>query len=296
MRADLRQLMTFVIVAETGSLARASERLHLTQAALSLQLKNLQTTMGVTLLARTGRGLSLTEDGERLLPYAKEAVSAAAMIDQAAGILAGAAADAYTPVSIGTILDPAFLRLGEFLRITSSTLPHCRTELRHGISGWVKREVKAARLDVGFYLGDLEELTFERMALAKVTYVVIAPRGWGHIANRSWAELATLPWIGTPPDSVHHRLLAPLFKDHGVKLHTVARVDQEASMLELVRAGVGLSLAREDLAIKDAHLSGLAVSRQHRLTTDLSVIALKARSHERQIQALFQALKMVWPD
>lgn len=295
MRIDLKQLTTFVAVAESGSLARASERLHLTQAALSMQLKSLQEALAVQLLTRTGRGLRLTDDGERLLAHAREAVAAANLFEKAAGALAQAPAAEAEPVSIGTILDPGFIRLGELMRTITTLLPGYRTELRHGTSGWVLKEVRAKRLDMGFYLGEADPALFVRMKLARLRYVVLGPRGWGaQMAARGWRELASLPWVWTPPDSVHHRLLAPLFRDLRVKPNAVANVDQEASMLDLVRAGVGLSLVREDVAIKEAHLSGLALSRAHHVETDLSVIVLRERAEEPALRTLFEAVAAVW--
>ncbi|OYU78919.1 MAG: hypothetical protein CFE45_29070 [Burkholderiales bacterium PBB5] len=91
--------------------------------------------------------------------------------------------------------------------------------------------------------------------------------------SADWAQLAALPWITTPPESVHHRLLAPLWARLGRTPRTVARVDQEASMLDLVRAGFGLSLAREAVALREADEAGLAIWREQPLDTALWLLA-----------------------
>ena len=50
--------------------------------------------------------------------------------------------------------------------------------------------------------------------LAAFSYYVVAPKGWGQmVSGRGWKEIAALPWIWTPPDSVHHRLLARKFAE-----------------------------------------------------------------------------------
>jgi DNA-binding transcriptional LysR family regulator len=130
--------------------------------------------------------------------------------------------------------------------------------------------------------------------------VVVAPRGWqARLHGLGWAELAALPWIVTPPDSVHHRLLAPLMARLGQRLHTVARVDQEASMIDLVRAGFGLSLAREAVALREADGAGLAVWRQQPLDTALSLLALESPpadpARARTVAQLFDAAASIWP-
>ena len=59
---DLTLLRAFVTIARVGNLTRAATQLHLTQPAVSLQIKNLQETLGISLFARTAHGLALTHD------------------------------------------------------------------------------------------------------------------------------------------------------------------------------------------------------------------------------------------
>ncbi|EJO56460.1 transcriptional regulator, LysR family, partial [Burkholderia multivorans CF2] len=74
---DLTLLRAFATVAREGNLTRAAAQLHLTQPAVSLQIKHLQETLGVALFTRTSRGLALTRDGQTLLPHAERALAAA---------------------------------------------------------------------------------------------------------------------------------------------------------------------------------------------------------------------------
>ena len=64
---DIKQLKTFICVAETGSLSAASDRLRLAQPALSRQIKLLEHKTGAQLFHRTVKGMTLTESGEKLL-------------------------------------------------------------------------------------------------------------------------------------------------------------------------------------------------------------------------------------
>lgn len=68
---DLTALRSFMMVAETGGVTRAAEKLHLTQSAVSMQLKRLEESLGLALMDRAGRGIALTSQGELLLSYAK---------------------------------------------------------------------------------------------------------------------------------------------------------------------------------------------------------------------------------
>lgn len=71
---DVDQLRTFVAIAETGSFTRAAEVVHKTQSAVSMQMKRLEERVARELFARDGRISKLTEDGERLLDYARRIV------------------------------------------------------------------------------------------------------------------------------------------------------------------------------------------------------------------------------
>jgi len=69
---NYKHLRYFWMVAKSGSIARASEQLHLTPQSISGQLSEFETTLGVELFRRVGRGLELTDTGQRMLGYAEQ--------------------------------------------------------------------------------------------------------------------------------------------------------------------------------------------------------------------------------
>ncbi|MCR8546538.1 LysR family transcriptional regulator [Salipiger sp. P9] len=71
---DITTLRSFLAVADAGGVTRAAGFLNLTQSAVSMQLKRLEETLGLALLDRSGRGVSLTPAGEQLLKYARKMV------------------------------------------------------------------------------------------------------------------------------------------------------------------------------------------------------------------------------
>jgi DNA-binding transcriptional LysR family regulator len=295
---DLTLLRAFVTVAREGNLTRAAVQLHLTQPAVSLQIKHLQETLGVTLFTRTSHGLSLTRDGQALLPHAERALAAASDVQRAAAALRH---EVRGRLRIGTILDPAFLRLGGFLKQLVETWPHIETALRHGMSGWVLEQVRAGELDVGYYIGlpsddDTRDVAFHAVTLTHFQYRVLAPAGWKDRVKgaRDWRSLAALPWIWTPPASAHNRLLSRCFDEAGVKPVKVAEVDQEPSMLDLVKSGVGLTLARDATAIAEAHAHALTIVEGVTVPTQLSFITLAARKDEPAIAAALKLIEQQW--
>jgi len=68
---DIDLLKTFLAISDTGNFTRAAEEVHKTQSAVSMQMKRLEELVGRPLFARDGRGSRLTDDGERLIDYAR---------------------------------------------------------------------------------------------------------------------------------------------------------------------------------------------------------------------------------
>src|SRR5882672_7526733 len=71
---DVDQLRTFIAIVETGSFTKAADVVHKTQSAVSMQMKRLEERLARAVFARDGRASKLTEDGERLLDYARRIV------------------------------------------------------------------------------------------------------------------------------------------------------------------------------------------------------------------------------
>ena len=296
---DLTLLRAFATVAREGNLTRAAVQLHLTQPAVSLQIKHLQETLGITLFTRTSRGLALTRDGQTLLPHAERALAAAADVQRAAAALRH---EVRGRLRIGTILDPGFLRLGGFLRALVETHPQIETALRHGMSDWVLEQVRAQALDVGYYIGrpgeddPRDEMLFHTVTLTHFQYRVLAPAGWKERVQRAhdWRALAALPWIWTPPASAHHRLLSRRFAAAGAQPLKVAEVDQEQSMLDLVKSGIGLTLARDSTALAEAHAHALTIVERVTVPTELTFVTLAERRDEPAIEAALRLIEAQW--
>jgi len=308
---DIQTLRVFVAVAKEGNVSRAAERVHLSQPAASLQLKSLSEHIGHKLFVRTPKGMTLTRCGALLLPKAEKVLSAMSEVNQFALKLNDTVQGT---LSIGTILEPEFIRLGLFLKKLAEAVPQVTTELRQGLTGSVLAQVASGELDTCFYLGvpnkaDAEKLTappgfplfandFEVLLLTPFTYNVIAPPGWGpQVLGRDWTALATLPWLATPPASIHHRLLSSVFGPGsltGVDPRRVAQVDQEASMIDLVKSGVGVSLARDFSAVRQQQAHGLVIADSVSFDCVLCFVCLKSRRNDPVVARAWGILEAVW--
>ncbi len=303
----IQALRCFITVAREGTVSRAATLLHLTQPAVSLQLKGLEESTGLQLFNRTPGGFTLTEAGAALLPLAHRTISASADFKTAADSLRESLR---ATLRVGTILDPESTRLGSFVRILATSSKKTEVFLRYGMSDEVLVQIGRGELDVGYYIDAtppeyltselLPERTIEdgkyRLAtLTRYDYRVVAPREWSDkVMGKDWADLIDLPWITTPHDSAHRRLIDDVFRPTGASPKRVAFAEQEDAMIEFVEAGNCLSLARDCVIDRITRKRNFVVADKVALTCDLSFACLTSRRHDPMISQAFSAMQAVW--
>jgi DNA-binding transcriptional LysR family regulator len=289
---ELYQLRSFVAVAEAGHLTRAAERLHLSQPALSAQIKALEEELQLELFERKSNGMALTAAGKRLVGEAQKLLSAAqALRNEAQAIKGGAAGVA----SVGTLSDPEIIRVGELLAATVERYPLIELQLHHEVSGVAFEKVRDGELDASFYYGELTHPNVTGVRLREITYRIVAPAAWKvRIAQAAWQDIANEPWIMAPPVSTHHQLASALFRQHDIQPSTVVEADDEVVVGSLVVSGLGLGLMREDLAFEKAAAGEVCLWRDIRLTTTLQFVYLQEREQDPVLRALVDVLRDVW--
>ncbi|CAM3609839.1 HTH-type transcriptional regulator GltR [Bordetella sputigena] len=164
---DIDLLRSFVSVVDAGGFTRASERVHRTQSTVSQQIRKLEERLGCALFRREGRKALLTEDGERLLSYARRILALANELTDTVG--KGARAEA---VRLGLPDDLAVPALTEIVSAFARSRPDVRLSVCCDLS---------FRLRFALAQGDLDVVLLKR-----------EPDGESCIA--AWPE--QLHWVG----------------------------------------------------------------------------------------------------
>lgn len=289
---ELSQLRAFVEIAKVGQLTRAADRLHLSQPALSGQLKALEETLGISLFERSSSGMALTAGGRSLLGEAEKILAAIRDLKQAAQHLQGRPAGR---LSLGTVLDPAALRLGDFLARAIENYPLIDIELHQVFSGAALAGVRDGTLDASFFFGAIDGLELHAEPLRKLTYRVAVPPDW-NLGKRGtdWSAVAARPWILAPETSSHRELAMDLFAARGLSPVQVIEADSESVILNLIESGVGISIAREELALASQQEGRIAIWPGAELATTLWFIHSAQRAEDPMLEALRSVLREVW--
>jgi len=194
---ELRQLRSFVAVAEELHFRRAAERLHLAQPSVSQQIRTLEAELGVALFDRNRRGATLTPAGVALL------VEARAVLDRADHAVAiaratGAGLRGRLRVSLTRSLTGGVA--GAIVDAFRARYPDVELELGLGTTMLHVSQLHAGSIDVGFVRPPLEDPGLEELVLAREPLVCVLPKGH-RLARRTAirpAELAEEPLVWWP--------------------------------------------------------------------------------------------------
>ncbi len=242
---DTRLLRAFVAVAEELNFTRAAARLYVAQQALSAQIQQLETRLGVKLFERTTRSVSLTKDGERLLPHA---VAALAALDAGTGELEAALRSLRATLRVGLSGTAMVPVVSETMRLFAER--HPEVELRVSNTGLDQPAagLKEGAVDVAFvrppFLDDglsmVTVLSEERFAVLSADHP---------LASRESVrpeDVVREPWIWVEGGDPKARAFWSLeeFRD-GEPLRTGTRVNSFEEAFGAVAAGVAITCQAE---------------------------------------------------
>jgi DNA-binding transcriptional LysR family regulator len=237
---ELRQVRYFVGVAETLSFRQASKHLHVSQPSLSVQIKQLEDELGVSLLRRSKQGVEVTRAGKVFLSAAREILL---KVRQGSAAALHADSGKAGTIRLGFIPTASFHILPRLLDKIRSTLPLVNVELREGPEALHIPGIKSGTFDVCIgHLGESYE-QIETMLLIRERIVVALPKG--HKAARKRAvglrdlesELLIIPSKDMLPSL--HQLIVNAFVQNHVPLNRYQMVEHFQTAMALTKARTG---------------------------------------------------------
>ncbi len=254
---DLKQLEYFINVAEHGSFSKAALVLHIAQPALSRQVRALEIELRETLLLRNGRGVALTEAGQRLMEHGRAILQ---LVEQARDDL-GARRD--EPLGhIVVAMPPTLARLHTLALIKRFRveMPRARLAIMEGFSVHITEWLLSGRADLALvYNPDplpalaIQPLQDERLSL--VSPVDAAPPGPVPLK-----DLPLYPLVLPQRGYIFRKLMETAAAFAQVQLNVAWEVSSLPVILDLVSAGLGHAALGESALSAFAHPERLAIT------------------------------------
>lgn len=238
---DIKQLNYFVHVADLSSISKAAAVLGMAQPALSRQIRGLETDLGANLFYRNGRGVSVTEAGERLLGYAKSMVDQADRIRNEITMLRDHPSGAVrlgVPPTVGQVLVPSLIRQ------IRDDHPDIALKVTEGFSGFVHEWLVGGRLDLAvLYDARRSSRLITDPLVTEHMFLIGPPTGSNGPGDPiPFGEIADLPLI--LPSRPHG--LRILIDTVAARVHMPLKIEYEvesaSATLELVESGVSYTI------------------------------------------------------
>lgn len=289
---ELYQLKTFITIAREKNLTRAAKVLHLSQSALSSQLKLLESELGIELFRRTARGMELTENGQILLPQVHSLLDAAGDLRQRAMAMNRGGGET---VTIGLNASPVFLQVGAINHRLSLLYSDLNAIFLTSQSVNTALMLRQNKIDLGFFYGGSFSSDIQHIAVAQVRFCVVIPsRLVSDKLPKDWADLAAMPWIWVDKNSPPYMEVAERLAKHKLIPNQVVTTEDEYVVKELVTEGQGVALMREDEARPLVESGQLVIWEKGWLSLPLGLAWLESRAGEKRIQVARDVIRYVW--
>jgi len=241
---ELRQLRYFVAIAEEGNFSRAARRLHVSQPPLSTQIKSLEDELGMRLLERSNRGVSLTAAGS---VFYEETRAVLARLEHARGKALRADRGDIGMLAVGFVSIADYGVLPPALKHFRASFPLVEVQLHELTTDAQIRELRATRLDLGIALAPVDEPDLEFERLLREELVLAAPSGHPAVKGSGAVDLRALAKESfiIPPRAIGPGLY-DLIISHCHAAGFAPRITQHARQMQtvvgLVSSGMGFAL------------------------------------------------------
>ncbi len=236
----VRQLQVFAEAAQSLSFARVAERLHLTPAGVSFQIKQIEAQSGFALFERTGKRVALTDAGRALLGYAKQVLQSLHDANQAMMALKGLSGGR---VTIGLVSTAKYI-VPHVLARFQATYPGIAINLRDGNRRWIIDALVKGEIDLAI-MGQPPEgadVLAEPFAPHPSVIVAAPSHPLASLSGLPASALTGEPFVVREEGSGTRGLLDRFFQEVGIAPRIVMTTSSNETIKQAVMAGMGLAL------------------------------------------------------
>jgi DNA-binding transcriptional LysR family regulator len=249
---ELRHLRYFVAVAEAENVLRAAtQKLHVSQPAVSRQIRDLEDELDVQLFERTGKAVNLTDAGRVFL---REARAVLDRTNEAVKNVRDFAQAGETELHVGYAPTPSGQILSATMRAFQKAMPNVHLKLHDWSNEKIAVGLRDGRLKVALIArarerGPFRDFRFEELLREHIRLAVPPDHSFAQRRSVSLADAAQEPFVGLTREGFpdYHRYLARLFAPVKNKPRVIEEHDSMTSVVSAVEAGTGVAVAVDAL-------------------------------------------------
>jgi LysR family transcriptional regulator, benzoate and cis,cis-muconate-responsive activator of ben and cat genes len=249
---ELRHLRYFVAVAETENVSRAALKLHVSQPALSRQIRDLEDEIGFSLLERTARSVRLTDAGRAFLDNARALLQNA---DDAVTKARAVASAEPTELHVGYSPTPTAEILPKILRAFQRAMPNVHVKLHDWSHNAIFDGIRDGRLQLGLIVppakaSAVHDVRYEELFHERVCVAVAPQHPFARRRTIPIAEVAAEALIGLTREDYpnYYDYLSIIFSKVKQKPRVVEEHDSFSAVMSAVEAGTGVAIGADTLS------------------------------------------------
>jgi DNA-binding transcriptional LysR family regulator len=257
----IRQLRALAAVQKAGSITAAANGLNLTQPAVTLQLRNLQTLAGLTLIQRTGDGMALTDAGRLVLTLGERLEAALLDCEQSLDMIAGRTGGR---VSIGAVSTAKYF-VPFAIAGFSRRFPKIDVTLTIGNREDIRNALRGYDLDIAIMGQPPADVDVEMRPLGKHPHIIVVPADHALARKRklALADIANETFITREHGSGTRMLMEQFFQKAGLKPKIGMEMDSNETIKQAVIAGLGIAFISQHTVsheLENGRLAALKVA------------------------------------
>lgn len=289
---QLESLKMFCDVVETGSFSRAAQLNHVTQSAVSQQIRALESRYEQKLLSRSARQVTPTAAGERLFRGSKEILSRFSEVEQE---IRDHGTQVVGTTTVSTIYSVGLHELQSVQKLLLKTHPKVNLRLSYRRSDQVYDDVILGAADIGIVAYPLPRAGVDVLPFREDKLAVVVPPNhpFASKAKISMAALAGMPFITFDREAPTRKALERLFRDKGLELNPVMEMDNVETIKRGVEMGLGVAVLPLATVQHEVAAGTLVVKpfADGNLSRTIGLLVRKGKYLDRAAQAVLEAFQ-----
>jgi len=288
---ELYQLKLFMDLANTGNFTKVASENYVTQAAVTLQIRKLESELGVPLFHRTTRSVTLLEAGERLLPYAREVLQ---RVDEACLAVRDTKTEVSGLVRVGSVHSVGLYELPPYIKKFLKKYPDVNLRVDYRNADDVYRSLHDGEIDLGIVAYPTDMPRIECLPFLVDTLVLVCNQNHPLAQKKAVKaeDLAGQNFVQFSDDTPTRRATDAIMAERDLSINVRMECDNIEVLKQMVELDFGISLLPRNALTPADHAAGLRVIPVTDLVIDrpVGVLLLKNAPRFKAVRAFVETL------